>query len=287
MASITLNASIPFAAIAPFEFGPLPTELYWDANGGHHGERNWKWGGNSSADLSASISTFSVLDEIVATMLDKTLYPHLSRVLVAGHSAGGQIVMRYALASSLEVPNDRVRYFPANPSSYTYLDGLRPVQPDPWQCDSFCVNTTLMTRKWRFAKPSSAATTCPGYDEYGYGLSGPLPPYLTARGVPAMIKAFSTRDVTYLSGSSDVCDSPFMRDHDCTPSCNPDDGGLDTSCEAYIQGKCRMARAHAYAQYAREEKGFAMHRLVAIPHVGHSGCAVFQSPEALEAMFPQ
>ena len=267
--------------------GPLPTELYWDANGGHHGERNWKWGGNSSADLSASISTFSVLDEIVATMLDKTLYPHLSRVLVAGHSAGGQIVMRYALASSLEVPNDRVRYFPANPSSYTYLDGLRPVQPDPWQCDSFCVNATLMTRKWRFAKPSSAATTCPGYDEYGYGLSGPLPPYLTARGVPAMIKAFSTRDVTYLSGSSDVCDSPFMRDHDCTPSCNPDDGGLDTSCEAYIQGKCRMARAHAYAQYAREEKGFANHRLVAIPNVGHSGCAVFQSPEALEAMFPQ
>ena len=68
--------------------------------------------------------------------------------------------MRYALASSLEVPNDRVRYFPANPSSYTYLDGLRPVQPDPWQCDSFCVNATLMTRQMALAKPSSAATTC-------------------------------------------------------------------------------------------------------------------------------
>ena len=114
-----------------FVMGPLPTELYWDANGGQHGERNWKWGGNSSADLSASISTFSVLDEIVATMLDKTLYPHLERGCSSPDTRRRADCHALCPREQSRAPRRPRPLLPANPSSYTYLDGLRPVQPGP------------------------------------------------------------------------------------------------------------------------------------------------------------
>lgn len=270
---------------------PANDELFWDGRGGGNPDRDWAWGGNSSASLAASLSSFSTLDQIVSTMMNATLHPNLKAVYVAGHSAGGQIVQRYALASSVEPARAgvRIRYFPANPSSYTYLSAARPVQLSPWTCDGFCDNATLLTRNWSFATPAAGSVAvCPGYDKYGYGLSGHLPPYLASRGVPAMLEAYGRRSVTYLSGSSDVCDTPFMRQHSCTPGCDPYDGGLDTSCGAYLQGKCRMHRAHAFAEYVRGVyAGVSIdHRLVAIAHVGHSGCAVYQSPEALSAMFP-
>jgi hypothetical protein len=49
-----------------------------------------------------------------------------------------------------------------------------------------------------------------------------------------------------------------------------------------------MARAHAFAQYVQHVYAGAQldHRLVSVPHVGHNGCAMFQSPEAIAAMFP-
>jgi hypothetical protein len=68
--------------------GPTSTELYWDSNAG--AARNWKWGGNSSASLAASLSSFSVLDEMVTLMQDRRLYPRLHSIIIAGHSAGGK-----------------------------------------------------------------------------------------------------------------------------------------------------------------------------------------------------
>ena len=69
------------------------TMLWWqdedddgvDLNGG---ERDWKWGGNSTRDLPYSISTFSVLDEMLLTLADKDRFPNLQKVVFAGHSAG-------------------------------------------------------------------------------------------------------------------------------------------------------------------------------------------------------
>jgi len=267
--------------------GPASTELYWEDD--DTAERNWKWGGNSSAALSASISSFSVLDEMLHAMMDQRTYPNLKALVVTGHSAGGQIVQRFALASSFE-PRSGVTlgYFPANPSSYTYLNDLRPVIDAPWTCSGFCDNTTILSQRWDFAKPQGTKGTCDDYNAYGYGFDGALPDYLAARGVEAMRAAYGNRTVTYLSGESDVCDHPFQTEQRCTPGCDPQDGGLDTSCEAALQGHCRMARAHAFAQYVQHVYAGAPldHRLVSVPHVGHNGCAMFQSPEAIAAMFP-
>ena len=154
--------------------------IWWEASSDDGtdpdgGERDWKWGGNSTDELPVSISTFQVLDEILGALGDSTRYPRITRVIFAGHSAGGQIMQRYALFSRAAplTPSVAVSYFAANPSSVTYLGPERPVQAMTKDCADFCVNTTLATQVWDFAVPGtngSAPVDCPEtYDQYGYG----------------------------------------------------------------------------------------------------------------------
>ena len=269
-------------------------ELWWDASDDDglddaRGARDWKWGGNSTAELGASLSTFSVLDELVGALADAAAYPRLARVVVAGHSAGGQIAQRYALFSRLAPPPFALEVVVANPSSVTYLDARRPALAAPRTC-GFCDNATIANATWAFAAPAAGLACAATYDDYGYGLGGAaaLPDYPAATGADAARAQYAARRVTYASGSSDVCDAPYMTAHDCV-ACRPDDGGLDGSCEADAQGYCRMARLHAFAQYVHLYYGernvsSASHRLVAVPGVGHSGCAMFQSAEFTDAV---
>jgi len=228
-------------------------------------------------------------------MADKTVYPNLRSIFVTGHSSGGQIVQRYALASKINVELARagviVKYFVANPSSYTYLDGLRPILPpmSDLAC-RFCVNTSIAKAAYQFAVPDdSVVSGCPGYNDYGFGLLGDTVPYFsTASSAPIsqLKELYSKKIVNYVSGESDVCDSPWMLAHNCT-ACDPDDGGFETTCGDMLQGHCRMERAHAFVQAVQlYYKGAARsHRLISVPYVGHNGCAIFQSAEVLNAMF--
>lgn len=254
------------------------------------GERDWKWGGNSTSDLSASISSFQVLDELIIALADHGRYPNMRRIVLVGHSSGGQFVQRYALFSkvgkdgvlSAAVPSDvTVSYYVANPSSTTYLGPERPVTSDQ-NCD-FCVNTTITSELWQFAVPdfsSSESKDCSDtYNTYGYGLDGPLPDYPKGVTTDAAVAQYAARDVFYMSGESDICDLSYMTDNNCT-ECTAYDGGLDTSCEAYTQGWCRMSRLHAYAQYVnRFFYKRPVHSLLSVPDVGHSGCGMLQSPQ--------
>lgn len=227
-------------------------DLFWDVNNGS----DWRWCGPSSSELSVQISSCGVLDEMVDLLL-----AYVPRVIVAGHSAGGQIVQRNALLTP-RAPDARVEYFVMNPSSVTYTSPLRPVA-----VESCCDNQTILDTTWDFALPPEG---CAGYDTYGYGLNGTLVPY--AGNVSESIANYKLRKVSYVSGESDVCDR--TRCDACT-----NDGGLDTSCEAYAQGPCRMARLHAFAQFVEGP-------LVSVPRVGHNGCAMLQSPEFKAAAFP-
>jgi len=40
--------------------------------------------------MTVRISSFTILDEILMKFGDKNLYPNLKRIIIAGHSAGGQ-----------------------------------------------------------------------------------------------------------------------------------------------------------------------------------------------------
>ena len=245
--------------------------LFWDSK--KTAERDWRWGGDTSASLPYAISTFRILDEIVDTLMQMGV----QRVIVVGHSAGAQLMQRYALLSNYSHPS--TSFFVANPSSVTYLDARRPVLP-ALSCDSCCNNASIASATYLFDFPKS----CTGYNDYGFGLDGVLPPYVVDFHLGATIERYVNRDVRIFSGESDVCVSDFqVANHCLEDSCVPNDHLLDDSCQANAQGYVRMMRAHAFIQYTRRLFG-ASHTLISIPGVGHNGCAMLQDPRFVDAI---
>jgi pimeloyl-ACP methyl ester carboxylesterase len=88
------------------------------------------WEGGDPAVGPAPASSFDALDAILARLADQRLFPNLKQVVIAGHSGGGQVVQRYAIAGKGELALTRagvgVRYVIANPSSYAYFTSERP-----------------------------------------------------------------------------------------------------------------------------------------------------------------
>ncbi len=61
---------------------------------------DWRGGGDAGG---TTISSFDVVDRMVATLSDKTLYPSMKRIVLLGLSAGGQFVGRYAAVGKCPV----------------------------------------------------------------------------------------------------------------------------------------------------------------------------------------
>ena len=216
-----------------------PDTLRWTLEG---------WEGGDDATGPKPASSFEALDAILARLADRTLFPNLKDVVVAGHSGGGQVVQRYAIAgrgeAALAAATIAVRYVVANPSSYAYFSDRRP-QPE-------------------------IAASCPRFDDWKYGMAA-RPEYL-ARPTPAELeKAYVARHVIYLLGSRDT---------------NPDHPALDKSCMAEAQGPYRYARGHSYAEtMAARDGGTPNHRLFDVEGVGHDGDKMLTSACGLRALF--
>lgn len=223
----------------------------------------WKEGGDSAGaigDRSARVSAFAALDALLAAFADRKRFPALERVVIAGHSAGAQLVQRYAAASDGEAPlaaaGVAVRYVVANPSSYLYLDGSRPAADGT------------------FAPPPAAVlAACPQYDDWKYGLRN-LPAYLAATGEAERVRArYGGRDVIYLLGA---------RDNDAA---HPH---LDGDCAAMLQGADRRARGKAFQAHLREVYGPGIaerHVAVVVGGVGHSAARILRSRAARRYLF--
>ena len=206
------------------------------------------WEGGDDATAPKPASSFEALDAILARLADRKLFPNLKDIVVAGHSGGGQVVQRYAIAGRGEVPlkaaHIAVRYVVANPSSYAYFSDQRP-------------------------EPQIAAS-CPGYDDWKYGMQA-RPDYL-AKPTPAELeKTYVARQVIYLLGTKDT---------------NPNHPALDRSCMAEAQGPYRYARGHAYAAtMAARDNGTPNHHLFDVEGVGHDGDKMLTSKCGLAALF--
>jgi len=211
----------------------------------------WSWGGwegGEPALAPAPVSSFDVLDAILARLADRTRFPHLATVVVAGHSGGAQVAQRYAIGSLGEAALLRagiaVRYVVANPSSYAYFS---PDRPQP-----------------------AIAASCPGYDNWKYGMQA-LPPYLADRSPADLEKAYVARRVIYLLGAADT---------------NPNHPALDKSCKGEAEGPYRYARGHAYADYMKaRDQGTPNHSVWDVPGVGHNGDKMLTSACGLAALF--
>lgn len=181
---------------------------------------SWEDGEDSvkAAGRPAPVSSFEVLDDLLRTLDDRKRLPSLTRIVLAGHSGGAQLVHRYAVLNHIDGPLRRdglaLRYVIANPSSYLYLTNERPRADGKGYA--------------RYERG-----ICPTYNQYKYG-TDKLPAY--ARGIDGsrLFLRYAGRDVVYLLGGADN---------------NPEHRLLDKACGAEAQGATRLARGTGYVQY--------------------------------------
>lgn len=132
----------------------------------------------------APLSSFTAMDTLLRMVAKRELFPAVKEIVVAGHSAGGQFVQRYAATNrvdgALGLP---IRYLVANPSSYLYLESWRTVE--------------------------NPGASCPKFNRYKYGLEG-MTGYPLEAGSAAIKMNYPKRDVTYLLGELDVTDEHNM-----------------------------------------------------------------------------
>lgn len=209
--------------------------LYWDG----------KWPGGSDAIGPAPISTYDVLDAMLARLSDRARFPAMREIVLAGHSAGGQIVQRYAvvgkapqLGADAPIP---VHLVVANPSSYFYFDAYRPV-PQPG---------------------------CADVDRWRYGIDG-APRYV--EGTPAALEArYVRRHVTYLLGTADT--NP--KEEDLDRSC----GGEAQGAYRFERGK------NYIAYIRRRHPEGTLQDYAFVNGVGHNNRRMFASPCGLVSLF--
>jgi hypothetical protein len=210
----------------------------------------WEWGDLSSPAAGQRISAFAVVDQIITELLATT--PSISSVTIVGNSAGGQFAQRYAALSPVEdIINAGTRYVSfkylvSNPSSYLYFNDKRELAPGV---------TAVPT--------TTAIENCPKFNMYGYGLEN-LNSYAKSSTIAEIQDRFMKRTIVYFIGDDD----------------NYDNGSLDTSCAAEMQGTQRFERARKYWHHLINRFGSqAMMRqvMVCIPGGVHRASSVWDT----------
>lgn len=231
---------------------------------------HWRSGGGEAGNQ--QVTPFDFMDEIVRRLARKEIFPNLKKIVVAGHSAGGQFVIRYEMTNrvheSVDVP---ISYVVGNPSSYPYVDAQRPTPS--------ALPSTVSATAPGFATPPppkapppfvpfADAGNCSGYDVWPYGLRNRVG-YAARLSESQLQTQLTKRPVTYLLGEADIL--PL--------------GVFDTSCPAMAQGPTRLARGLAFGRYVNEKLG-ANHDTIIVPFCGHSARCLFTADVALSLIFP-
>jgi hypothetical protein len=209
--------------------------------------------GGLSRNTSVRISFFTAIDRLLAHLVRSGNFPGLRRIVVVGHSAGGQFVNRYAASSELQCLGISFRYVVLNPSHYVYFSDERWI---PGTSHDFEVPST--TTQNGITECRTDQDEFDGYNEYPYGLDD-LWGYHDRHGVtPAMMSArYRHRDVVHLVGENDN---------------DPSDPWLAKSCMAMLQGQHRRERGEVYSAHLAEVFGaLANHHFDIVPGAGHNG----------------
>lgn len=217
--------------------------------------------GDASTLGHSGVTSFQALDDIVGYLSDRKRFPALKEIVLIGHSAGAQLMQRYAVFNNqdtaLQQAGIAMRYVISSPSSYVYFDPSRP-----------------QGQGQGFAPVSSAA--CADYNQYRYGLDQP-PAYVKAQNLTAqqLFKRYASRNVTYLVGADDT---------------DPNHRVLDKSCGAEEQGDSRVARQLNYVGYeqflAQKWQVAIHHPQFEVPGVAHDANGIYGSQIAAQRLFP-
>ena len=226
---------------------PAIDEAYWTSSG-------WKRGHLSVSDpfQSDRVSSYAAMDRVIEALANRTTFGDLRSIVVAGHSAGGQYVHRYAAGNRTEqtLAGISVQYLVANPSSYLYLGSERAVAGST---DTFELPDT---------------SACPDYNGWHYGLEN-LNTYMREVSLDQIRSQLVDREVTYLLGNADSLSA-----------------SLDVSCRANLQGPYRYLRGVTLFSYMEAYYPSHRHDLRVVDGVGHSSRGMFTSEVGLEVLFP-
>ena len=229
---------------------------------------SWRSGGPASSD--PKLTSFDFADALLRRLADKQLFPNLKMIVIAGHSAGGQFVARYAMASraadELGVP---VRFVVANPSSYAWPDATRLIPEGVG-------SPAAAAAAWKDEAPHEGfgfgpfdAAKAPGFDTWPYGLEDRTGGYTAGMSDDALRHNLARRDVTYLLSQVDTL--PL--------------GGFDDSPSAMAQGATRRQRGEAFVQQIRQTLG-AKAPVIIVPECGHNDRCVYTTDQVLPVIFP-
>jgi hypothetical protein len=219
---------------------------------------SWNQGAASVYGVKA-VSSFQVLDDMVRYLADRQRFPALREIVMIGHSAGAQLMQRYAVVNDmdgfLQQAGLAMRYVISSPSSYVYFDANRP------DGDHFVV-------------PSGMG--CPGYNHYRYGIDNP-PDYLKRQGLSGrqLFQRYAARNIIYMVGARD--DNAHHR-------------FLDKSCGAGMQGVARVERQLNFVRYERflseKWKIPVKHSQFQVSGAAHEAGRLFRSEDTARKIFP-
>jgi hypothetical protein len=226
---------------------------------------SWRSGG--SAIGNEGITSYDFVDEIVRKVASRATFPNLRGNIMAGHSGGGQLTLRYAMANQVQDRVDiPISYVVSNPDALVYLDNLRPTTA-AYPANAARPGYVTAGESTAFVSFPDARN-CATYNDWQYGLqkrSG----YAARLTEQQLARQLRERSVTYLLGGLDIL--PIA--------------GFDGSCPAMAQGPTRLARGIAFNTYVNEKHG-AHHRTVVLPVCGHNDRCMFTANPALQLLFP-
>lgn len=98
---------------------------FWEVGEEGSAANDWRGGGDA---YGTNISSFDVIDRMVATLCDRNLFPSIQRIVIVGFSAGGQVTARYAAVGKCPARSGVVvEYASIAPAFYLKLD-----EDEPW-----------------------------------------------------------------------------------------------------------------------------------------------------------
>jgi pimeloyl-ACP methyl ester carboxylesterase len=235
------------------------------------GRENWRSGGVAASH--PALTSFDFLDELVRRLADKTVFPNLGRIVVAGHSAGGQVVTRYAMANRVhDTPGVALSYVVANPSSYAWPVAMRPlITGDADTTDAYkeALGRDGEQVHTDFTFGPFDSSRAPRYDDWPSGLGNRTTGYTAGTSDEQLRTQLVERPTTYLLGQVDVL--PL--------------GGFDSSPNAMAQGPTRRARGEAFLKYVNEVMG-AKHKAIIVAECGHNDRCVYTTNAVFPSIFP-
>jgi len=237
-------------------------------------ERDGNWRSGGALATNASYGSFDLMDDLLRTLANKKVFPNLTKIVVAGHSAGGQFATRYALTNKVhdKLNGVEVSYVVANPSSYAWPVADRPLpsgNADPATADKEAVGPYGEKVNGDFTYGAFDTTKAPNYNHWPAGLANRTG-YAAGLTDDQLRKQLVERPTTYLLGQVDVM--PL--------------GGFDSSANAMAQGPTRRARGEAFFKYVNETLG-AKHRAIIVPECGHNDRCIYTTDIVFPVIFPR